>query len=42
MSKNIHNDLNWLEGQLKAQKEKGSDWIVGESLSIADIQMQFA
>lgn len=42
MSKNIHNDLNWLEGQLKEQKERGSDWIVGERLSIADIQMQFA
>lgn len=41
LSKNVVNDMNWLEGVLRAQKEKGRKWIVGEELSIADIQMQF-
>jgi glutathione S-transferase len=41
LSKNVRNDLGWLEGTLKDQKGKGRDWIVGDSITIADIQMQF-
>lgn len=41
MSRNIHNDFNWLEGVLVAQKDKGSQWIVGDSITAADIMMQF-
>ena len=41
MSKNVRNDLAWLEATLKDQKEQGRGWIVGEEMSIADIQMQF-
>lgn len=41
MSKNVVNDMNWLEGELKAQKARGCVWIVGDKMSAADIQMQF-
>lgn len=41
LSKNVKKDLGWLEGTLKEQKAKGRDWIVGDSITIADIQMQF-
>jgi glutathione S-transferase len=41
MSKNVVNDLNWLEGELVAQKSRGCAWIVGERLSAADIMLQF-
>lgn len=41
MSKNVVNDMNWLEGVLAEQKKAGSGWIVGDKLTAADIQMQF-
>jgi glutathione S-transferase len=41
LSKNVKNDFNWLEGVLKEQRAKGRDWIVGEGLTLADIQMQY-
>jgi glutathione S-transferase len=41
LSENVRNDLSWLEGMLKDQRATGRDWIVGEGLTIADIQMQF-
>lgn len=41
LSKNVKNDLSWLEGTLKAQRRQGRDWIVGRKLTLADIQMQF-
>jgi glutathione S-transferase len=41
LSKNVKNDLGWLESTLKAQRRKGRDWIVGDGITIADIQMQF-
>lgn len=41
MSKNVVNDLNWLEGELKAQKSRGRAWIVGDKLTAADMMMQF-
>jgi glutathione S-transferase len=41
LSKNVKNDLSWLEGVLKEQRGKGRDWLVGEHVTIADIQMQF-
>ena len=41
LSKNVRNDLGWLEGTLTDQRVKGREWIVGESITIADIQMQF-
>lgn len=41
LSRNIVNDFNWLEGQLQKQQAEGRDWIVGDGLTVADIQMQF-
>jgi glutathione S-transferase len=41
LSKNVKNDLSWLEGVLKEQRGKGRNWLVGEHVTIADIQMQF-
>lgn len=41
MSKNVVNDMNWLEQTLSLQKAKGREWIVGDHLTAADIQMQF-
>jgi len=41
LSRNVKNDLGWLEGALKDQRAKGREWIVGDSITIADIQMQF-
>jgi glutathione S-transferase len=41
MSRNVKNDLRWLEGVLNDQKDRGRRWIVGEGLTIADIQLQF-
>jgi glutathione S-transferase len=41
LSPNMINDMNWLEGELKAQKGKGSDFIVGKELTAADIMMGF-
>lgn len=41
LGKNVRNDLGWLEGALTDQRAKGKDWIVGDSITIADIQMQF-
>lgn len=41
MSGNVHNDLNWIEGALKEQKQKGNDFLVGKGLTIADIMIQF-
>lgn len=41
MSRNVKNDLRWLEGVLSDQQAKGRHWIVGEGLSVADIQLQF-
>jgi glutathione S-transferase len=41
LSRNVKNDLGWLEGALKEQGVKGRRWIVGDGITIADIQMQF-
>jgi glutathione S-transferase len=41
LSKNVKNDLGWLEGVLRAQRQKGKWYIVGDAVTIADIQMQF-
>ena len=41
LSKNVRNDLGWLEGTLKDQRAKGRNWVVGDTVTIADIQMQF-
>jgi len=41
LGKNVRNDLGWLEGALTDQRANGKDWIVGDSITIADIQMQF-
>lgn len=38
---NVIKDLDWLESTLERQHEQGSDWIVGDHLTIADIQLQF-
>lgn len=42
LSTNIHNDFDWLEGELKAQKERGSGWLVGSGLTVADVMLQFS
>lgn len=42
MSGNVQNDLKWLEGTLKEQREKGNDYLVGTGLTAADIMMQFS
>ena len=36
---NVHNDLDWLEGELK---KGGGKYLVGDSLTAADILMQFS
>lgn len=41
LARNVKNDFNWLEGVLKEQRAKGRDWIVGEGLTLADIQVQY-
>jgi glutathione S-transferase len=38
---NIHNALNWLDGHLKTIHEKGGRYLVGESLTAADVNMLF-
>lgn len=42
MSGNIRNDLNWIEGALKEQKQKGHDFLVGDGLTVADVMMGFS
>lgn len=42
LSVNVHNSFDWLEGELKAQKAKGSGWLVGKALTAADITLQFS
>lgn len=42
LSVNMHNDFDWLESELKAQKERGSGWLVGDGLTAADVVMQFS
>lgn len=37
---NVHNDFDWLESELRAQKGKG--WLVSDGLTAADIVMQFS
>lgn len=39
---NVGNDFDWLEGELAAQKARGSGWLVGEGLTSADVVMQFS
>lgn len=41
-SANVHNSFGWLEGELRAQKERGSGWLVGKGLTAADIMLQFS
>jgi glutathione S-transferase len=41
MSGNIHNALNWLDGHLKPIHEKGGKYLVGPTLTAADINMLF-
>lgn len=42
LSVNVHNDFDWLEGELKAQKARGSRWLVGSGLTAADVMLQFS
>lgn len=42
MSPNVQNDFRWIEGALKEQKAKGSGFLVGNGLSVADIMMVFS
>lgn len=42
MSGNVQNDFNWIESALKEQKQIGNDFLVGDTLSVADIMMQFS
>ena len=39
---NVHNDLGWLEGQLKQQQERGHRFLIGDEPGAADIMMQFS
>lgn len=39
LSKNMHNDLDWIEGHLKQQDTK---FLMGDKVSVADIMMQFS
>lgn len=41
-SVNVHNSFDWLEGELKVQKTRGSGWLVGEELTAADNVLQFS
>ena len=41
LGKNVHNDLDWLEGEL-AGTEGGSRYLVGEALTAADIMVAFS
>lgn len=38
LSTNVHNDLNWIENELKTNK---TDFLIGNEVTIADIMMQF-
>lgn len=42
MAANVLNDFRWIEGALKEQKRKGSEFLVGSELSVADIMMGFS
>lgn len=42
MSANVLNDMKWIEGALKEQKDKGNDYLVRKSLTVADIMMGFS
>jgi len=42
MSANVLNDFRWIEGALKEQRQKGSEFLVGTELSVADIMMGFS
>jgi len=42
LSGNVVNDFKWIEGALKAQREQGREYLVGEGLSVADVMMQFS
>lgn len=42
LSANVHNSFDWLEGELKAQKAQGSEFLVGKGLTAADIVLQFS
>ncbi|KAK5078796.1 hypothetical protein LTS08_004056 [Lithohypha guttulata] len=42
MSANVQNDLKWIESALKEQKERGNEFLVGKTLTAADIMMGFS
>lgn len=39
LSRNVRNDLDWIEGHLKQQSTK---FLMGDTVSVADIMMQFS
>lgn len=39
LSRNVRNDLGWIEGHLKQQ---GTRFLMGNTVSVADIMMQFS
>ncbi|KAL1884008.1 hypothetical protein Daus18300_000117 [Diaporthe australafricana] len=39
---NVCNSFDWLEGELVAQRNRGSGWLVGDGLTAADIVVQFS
>lgn len=42
LSPNVQSDLDWLESTLVAQKARGSEYLVGDALSVADVMMGFS
>lgn len=42
LSGNVQNDLKWLEGALKDQHSKNREYLVGDSLTAADIMLAFS
>lgn len=39
---NVRNSFDWLEGELVAQRDRGSGWLVGDGLTAADVVLQFS
>ncbi len=39
---NMHNSLNWVDNTIKGQQERGSKYLVGHSITAADIAMLFS
>ena len=42
LSKNVHNDLNWIESELAEALSDGREWLVGNDVTAADVMMGFS